>query len=663
MKAWPLRLMLGVLVAGGCGGDGVDDARDLDPDALTRSAHATAARAIELRARAERFDAAQALAALAPNPNNGDYYRFDEHFDEARVELPPAAAGAPSAGGGFGFEFEVGDPVPLLPFSGSYELVDGLLKIVVEKQDQLVSRRPLSLYNDRFGEIELRMRLEEGTQAELGWSRSLIDKPNGGGFASRGKLTFDTIPDGEYHVYRINVRNALRVRMGIGEEIRTLFFKPSNVAGDRVEIDFLRFIPKRDLYRAGGCGAGSETLDRELRPALYCVSPAALTYEIEVPEEAPRLEFGTGILDQGDPVRFTVAARRLVGDGGEQELFSRLVGDSETWEAARVDLSPWAGERLQIVFRTDSANGNVAFWSNPLVAGPVERRFNVIVILEDALRADHLSVYGYPRPTSPVKERFFEDGVVFEHAFAQGSETRTSCPSLFTSLYPTATGVWSLSEMLDERYLTVAEILRSQGFATAAFLQNGNAGPYAGLHQGFDSVLDEFTLAGRAEKIYGAPVADWLDDHADRNFFLYLHLIDPHDPYEPPAPFDTLTAPGVADEPESSAARRRRLYDGEIRYNDDRFQLLVDKLDELDLRRDTLVVFLSDHGEHLGEHKLWKHKPPGYIQVLRVPLLMAYPPRLPRGLTVAEPVQLLDVMHADDPRARRNPHRWSIAAG
>jgi arylsulfatase A-like enzyme len=642
--SWAPPLALALLVVGGCGGYRTEDSGHLDPEALTRSAHATAARAAALRAKAEHFDARQALASLGPNPGSGIFFRFDEHFGEAQVRIPPATAGAATASASrFGFEFDGTDPVPLLPFSGSYEVVDGLLKFDVERQDLLISRRPLSLYNDRFGEIELRLKLEKGTQAEIGWSRSLIEQPAGGGFASRGRLLIDTIPDGEFHVYRINVRNALRLRMGIGETIRTLFFKPSNVTGDRVEIDFLRFVPKRDIYRAGGCGAGSETLGRELRPALYCVSPAELTYELEIPPRNPQLAFGTGILDDGDPVRFTVSVRPVDGEGSEQELFSRLVADSETWEDARVDLSGWAGERLEITFRTESVAGNVSFWSNPIVFGPVERRFNVIVILEDALRADHLSLYDYPHPTSPVKERFVEDGVIFEYAFSQASETRTSCPSLFTSLYPTATGVWNLSEMLDERYLTLAEILRSQGFETAAFLQNGNAGPYAGLHQGFDSVLDEFTLAGRAEKIYGAPVAEWLDDHAGRNFFLFLHLIDPHDPYDPPAPFDRMES-NDSTEPESSADRRRRLYDGEIRYNDDRFKLLLAKLDQLDLRRDTLVVFLSDHGEHLGEHKLWKHKPPGYIQVLRVPLLMVYPPGLPRGLRVREPVQLLDVM-------------------
>lgn len=637
-------LLVAVAVAGGCGGQGAEESNTLDVEVLTRSAHATAARAAALRAKAEEFDGRRALAALGPNPKTGAYFRFDEHFPAARVELSTEPSQAAVASGmHFGFEFDASDSVSLLPFTADYALVDGMLKLDAERQAVLVSRGPLALYNDRFGEIELRMKVEKGSQAELGWSRSVIEEPGGGAFASRGKLTIDTIADDEFHDYRINVRNALRVRMGIGEMIRTLFFKPSNVNGDRVEVDFLRFVPKRDIYQAGGCGAGSETLGRELRPALFCVSPAALIYELEIPSDEPRLAFGTGVLDAGDPVQFTVSVDPLDGNVGETEIFSRRMAASESWEDATVDLSPWAGQRLRITFRTESKAGNVAFWSNPMLFGPVAQRFNVIIVLEDALRADHLSLYGYQRPTSPVKERFAEDGVVFEYAFSQASETRTSCPSLFTSLYPTATGVWNLSEMLDERYLTLAEIMRSQGFVTAAFLQNGNAGPYAGLHQGFDSVLDEFTLAGRAENIYGEPVGSWLDDHADRNFFLFLHLIDPHDPYDPPPPYDRFDASEPVG-PESAADRRRRLYDGEIRYNDDRFALLLQKLDQLDLRRETLLVFLSDHGEHLGEHKLWKHKPPGYIQVLRVPLLMAYPEGMPRGRRVREPVQLLDVM-------------------
>jgi choline-sulfatase len=124
-------------------------------------------------------------------------------------------------------------------------------------------------------------------------------------------------------------------------------------------------------------------------------------------------------------------------------------------------------------------------------------------------------------------------GVQFDWAFSQATKTRPSVPALMTSLYPTATGVWHRSDMLSERHLTLAEIMRSQGFVTASFLQNGNAGPYAGLHQGFSELYDERIMGNASEEIFGERVFSWLEDHRDQNFFLYLHPLDPHAPYDP----------------------------------------------------------------------------------------------------------------------------------
>jgi arylsulfatase A-like enzyme len=279
--------------------------------------------------------------------------------------------------------------------------------------------------------------------------------------------------------------------------------------------------------------------------------------------------------------------------------------------------------------------------------------------LEDTLRADYLSTYGHERETSPNKTAIMaEQGVLFEHAFSQATKTRPSVPSLMTGLYPTATGVWHFSDFLSERYLTLPEIMRSQGFVTASFIQNGNAGAYAGLHQGFDVLRDGKIMGNDTENILGEPVFEWLERHRDENFFLYLHTLDPHGPYEPMPPFDDwyLAEKGRGStveqdhrhEPEDMTdptdEGRRARYEGEIRQNDELVPAFFDKLRELDLDQDTLVVFLSDHGEYMGEHGDWEHRPPGFTPVIRVPLMMLYPKRFAEPQRIAENVQLVDVM-------------------
>jgi arylsulfatase A-like enzyme len=280
-------------------------------------------------------------------------------------------------------------------------------------------------------------------------------------------------------------------------------------------------------------------------------------------------------------------------------------------------------------------------------------------VLEDALRADYLSAHGYQLATSPNKTALMrERGIQFDWAVSQADKTRPSVPSLMTSLYPTATGLWHFSDMLSERYLTLAEILRAQGFATASFIQNGNAGPYAGLHQGFSELYDAQIMGQTTEEIYGEHVFSWLERHRERNFFIYLHAIDPHGSYEPPPPYDAWYreiagegSPVAWDEefePESmrepTDEGRRRRYAGEILHNDALLPRLLEKLSALGLAEDTLLIFLADHGEYMGEHGLWGHKPPGLMPVIHVPLMMVYPKRFQEAKRIGDPVQLVDVM-------------------
>lgn len=376
---------------------------------------------------------------------------------------------------------------------------------------------------------------------------------------------------------------------------------------------------------------------------------------MQVPEGGTIFEFGAGILEAGDPVKFKVVVKC---EDFQKEVFVRDIVNNNKWYDEKIDISEWSGKSIEIILETESSNGNIAFWSNPIIYQSPEEKFNVIIVLEDALRADHLSCYGYSEETTPVKDALVKNGVLFLNAISQSTTTRSSCVSLMTSLYPTATGVWNFSEMLDDNYLTLAEIMRNQGFATGSFIQNGNSGPFAGLHQGFSNIFDLATVGSRADQMYGDKLYEWIASNLDRNIFLYIHIRDPHGIYDPPPPFDSQyreAPPGKTPviktrlcDPDwvvtPTLEGRRYLYDGEIRYNDFHFSRFLEKLKEYGLLDDTLLVFIADHGEFLGEHGLWTHYPPGYLQVLNVPMLLICPRKLPEDVKISQPVQLVDIM-------------------
>jgi arylsulfatase len=283
-----------------------------------------------------------------------------------------------------------------------------------------------------------------------------------------------------------------------------------------------------------------------------------------------------------------------------------------------------------------------------------------MIVLEDALRADRLSVYGYQEKTSPFKEELLQSqGAVFMRARSQDNVTRTSLPSMMTSLLPSVTGVWGFADMLRPEFLTLAEVMRQQGFATGSFVQNSNAGPASGLQQGFDTTIDE-AVRGPTEKLLeGDELWNWLRAHKDRNTFVYLHIVDPHGPYEPKAPYDeayrklgansgppvgrneSIDAPYVKS---PTAATRSALYDGEIRNNDEKLRAFFDRMKAAGLFDDTLFIFTADHGEYLGEHGYFAHNPPGYVQNTGVPLILYHKQKIPQQLRVEDPVQLMDVM-------------------
>lgn len=258
-------------------------------------------------------------------------------------------------------------------------------------------------------------------------------------------------------------------------------------------------------------------------------------------------------------------------------------------------------------------------------AGP-----DVVLITIDTLRADHVECYGDPSIRTPALNRLCRDGVRFSRAFTPSPITNTSHASILTGLNPSRHGVTDFGVPLAASHRTLAELLKTRGYHTAAFIgavildSNGLA---PGLDRGFD-FYDNFPATaptpsrwGRVERRGGDVVRRaqrWLATHRNGPRFVWVHLYDPHDPYEPPPPFD--------------AQYRGRSYDGEIAYADSALGQFLSFLDRNRWYRDALIIVVGDHGEGLGEHQEETHGIFLYDSTLHVPLIL----KLPGGQSAGE---------------------------
>jgi choline-sulfatase len=268
------------------------------------------------------------------------------------------------------------------------------------------------------------------------------------------------------------------------------------------------------------------------------------------------------------------------------------------------------------------------------VVGPRFTQANVVVISIDTLRRDHLAPYGAPFETAAAS-RLAGEGVVFEHAVSQVPLTLPSHASLFTGLYPPHHAVRdNAGFVLEPDASTLAEHFQAAGYKTAGFVSSYVLHSRWGIGQGHETYDDSFDYAGLegrsltdverpAEPVVEAAVA-WLrqPQRAKRPFYLWIHLYDPHDPYVP-----------------ADQYRRRAptAYAGEVMYADAQIARFLAALDTLGLRRNTVIVYLSDHGESLGDHGEPTHGIFLYGATLDVPLIIAPPP----GATLGSPALTL----------------------
>lgn len=481
----------------------------------------------------------------------------------------------------------------------------------------------------------------------------------------------------------------------VSSRARHVFLRPTDHEGASFEIESVRLVMRREYLASVASGLGWHGLGEVYRETLVARAPGALRFTLRLPAR-PRLDLAVGTVEEG-PVTFRVQVRRK--GGAAVDALVRTVTRAHRWDPAPVDLHRFADQEVELSLAlTAEKVGTLGFWGTPTVrslgtmpppqtsaARPLERPQGVILVWIDTLRRDHLSAYGHRRPTSPLIDSLAAQGTLFRDCIGQASWTKVATPSLLTSLYPTAHGVKDFSDRLPGSATTLAEIYRGAGYATLSFSSILFTGQFTNLHQGFEEVHEGGSLPDRQSSKTAREYVDrligWLEAHREVPFFVFLHVLDPHDPYRPAPPYDTMWADparrdeherqnkelrkriadpllrhmgdamptrddlvGAAIDPEAYVGYYRDWYDGSIRGMDAEIGRLVERLGNLGLDKRTLLVLSADHGEEFLEHGRTLHGQSVYGEMNNMPLIFWAPGQVRPGVAVEDTVQAVDVM-------------------
>ncbi len=435
-------------------------------------------------------------------------------------------------------------------------------------------------------------------------------------------------------------------------------------------------------------------------PALVMPPPCRMTYVVRDGEVGLRFHAAAGC-DATVPSAFssradapTIVFRVRVGDGvgdrvvlehrrtpwsGEEEseaLWARLGG------GAGIDVEPGDRLTLETEFEgeTPSADAVAAAATVGFGGLVLERRYerprtrataeapNIVLVVMDTLRADRTSLHGYDRPTTPVLDALAARGTTFENAFTTSSWTWPSTASILSGLEPGVHGVVSEAECyLADEFDTLPEALQREGFTTCAFACNPLVAPSRNFDSGFETF--EFTVDSflTSEQVMPS-ILGWLDAHASVRFFLYLHLVDPHELHRSNAADRARFAGPLPDGMSEHALHEyavrllagehrapdgtwrpelvvspehlrwlRDAYDAAVATGDRALGQVLERIDALSLQGNTLIVFTSDHGEELLEHGHLQHGQSLHTELVHVPLVMAGP-GVAAGVRIAQPV-------------------------
>ncbi len=431
---------------------------------------------------------------------------------------------------------------------------------------------------------------------------------------------------------------------------------------------------------------------REVRRTLLMPPPARVRFEVRPDEDGTSLCGATALRTAGedegvDPASLPPWIVFEVRVDGEL-VDSRRASSTEPADWAAVGGSRGipvrAGAVIELATRCEGDDGNAVVPTLSIPAGFGQLRLerqrevprarsspeqpNLVLLVQDTLRRDRLSTYGYERETSPTLDRLAADGVVFDEAYATSSWTWPSTTSILTGLLPERHGVTSENACyVDAKLQLLPEALQRVGFTTGAFSANALIQASKNFDQGFETFVGQ--SSGFAESSDLVPKAlEWVRENAGRRFFLYLHLADTHGlTHTLPEARERFAAdvPGSFDPNEfrrySSALREARLrppndqeglrvaqrketrkavnqlYDAAVYSGDLWLERLLGTLEEVGVTEKTIVAFTSDHGEELYDHGALRHGHSLYGELVRVPLVIRGP-GVARGVRVTTPI-------------------------
>ncbi len=475
-----------------------------------------------------------------------------------------------------------------------------------------------------------------------------------------------------------------------------VLLRPADKAGETFEIDSIRMVSQRENRASIPSGVGWQGLSELFRETIVSRSPESFTLDVNVPANA-WLDLNVGTVEEA-PLTFRIDD---VSGAEPKTLLTQTVTTPQRWEDASIDLANFTGAR-RLKFWLDVADERrIGFWGSPSIrvrggkakqAEPVARALGggeapqgVILIMIDTLRKDHLNAYGYELETAPNLAHMAAEGTLFLDNISQATWTKVSTPSIMTSLYPTTHGVKDVPDRLPASAVTIAEVFRDAGYATAGLSSNDFTGRFTNLHQGFERVNEAGSLTGAMGTKTARPVIDravkFIEEHRESPFYMFVHLYDPHSDFEARPPYNTMWSdpagkeehekerkaaldaakkhgktrqfnhlPHVVDfeeahvDPKEWMKYEASLYDGSIRGADAEIGRLLERLRMLGLEQRTMIAVIADHGEELHDHGKMGHGLEAYGEVSNVPLILYRPGVIPAGVKVEEMTRSIDLM-------------------
>ncbi len=278
---------------------------------------------------------------------------------------------------------------------------------------------------------------------------------------------------------------------------------------------------------------------------------------------------------------------------------------------------------------------------------------NIIIISVDTLRADHLSCNGYPIKTSPEIDKFSKDSIRFSNCFTVTPLTAPAFSSMLTSLPPHKHGAKRNGLSVFSHIHTLPWHLKKYGYTSSAFISNWPLRKkLSQLHKDFDSYYEIFTRK-RYHGLFNdestavdvnLKVEKWLDENYKKKMFLWIHYSDPHAKYIFHTKYNfEYKKENKSYYPPKTRFKKIRKYDSEIAFTDFHIGLLIKKLKKLNLYNDSLIIFISDHGESFGEHKYFKHGKKLFNSTLHVPLIVKLPNNRLKNTVIDNNVSILDI--------------------